>query len=343
MCASPTSRVCPVASKCFVIGNSTPRNHEPTCTPQGLHGFLDRGASWRTSRGDEVAAGFAVSHEADPGPALGTATKGCRWPRDGASTPGCGRMRRSRRPTVGSTTDGPGTLTAGRWPSGSRPGAPAWAVPSDRPLVADLPAGPVRARCGGGALGLGPAGPAVARLRDASPAFPVQYGLYTAFTALIAYAIFGTSRQMVQGPSGAVPRSRPRWSGRSSGAAALGTGKAVGYTAALALVAGVVYLAARAAADGLDLELPVQGGTGRLRPRLRPRHHHRPVAEAARDRQGVRHLCRGADRGDQAIPRHQPGDARRRCDLVGRPAAHAPLPQEVAPCADRRWRCRSWP
>ena len=33
---------------------------------------------------------------------------------------------------------------------------------------------------------------------------PVQYGLYTAFAALIAYPLFGTSRQLVQGPSAAV-------------------------------------------------------------------------------------------------------------------------------------------
>ena len=33
---------------------------------------------------------------------------------------------------------------------------------------------------------------------------PVQYGLYTAFAALIAYAVFGTARQVVQGPSATV-------------------------------------------------------------------------------------------------------------------------------------------
>lgn len=33
---------------------------------------------------------------------------------------------------------------------------------------------------------------------------PAQYGLSTAFVALIAYAIFGTSRHLVQGPSAAV-------------------------------------------------------------------------------------------------------------------------------------------
>ena len=65
---------------------------------------------------------------------------------------------------------------------------------------------------------------------------PVQYGLYTAFAALLGYALFGTSKHMVQGPSAAVaavvaavirplsapqrwepmtPRSsRPRWRSR---------------------------------------------------------------------------------------------------------------------------------
>ena len=33
---------------------------------------------------------------------------------------------------------------------------------------------------------------------------PVQYGLYTAFAALLAYALFGAARQVVTGPSGAV-------------------------------------------------------------------------------------------------------------------------------------------
>ncbi len=33
---------------------------------------------------------------------------------------------------------------------------------------------------------------------------PLQYGLYAAFAALIAYAIFGTSKQLVAGPSAAV-------------------------------------------------------------------------------------------------------------------------------------------
>jgi sulfate permease, SulP family len=72
---------------------------------------------------------------------------------------------------------------------------------------------------------------------------PVQYGLYAAFTGLVAYAIFGTSRQVVQGPSGAVAAVSAAVVGPIVGTSALGTDKAVGYTAALALMAGAVYLA----------------------------------------------------------------------------------------------------
>jgi SulP family sulfate permease len=75
-----------------------------------------------------------------------------------------------------------------------------------------------------------------------SPAFPCSYGLYTAFVALIAYAIFGTSRQMVQGPSGAVAAVSAAVVGPIVGIEALGTDKAIGYTAALALGAGVIYI-----------------------------------------------------------------------------------------------------
>jgi sulfate permease, SulP family len=72
---------------------------------------------------------------------------------------------------------------------------------------------------------------------------PVQFGLYTAFAALIAYAIFGTSRHMVQGPSAAVAAVSAAVVGPLVGVAALGTNKAVPYTAALALTTGAVYLA----------------------------------------------------------------------------------------------------
>jgi MFS superfamily sulfate permease-like transporter len=67
---------------------------------------------------------------------------------------------------------------------------------------------------------------------------PVQHGRYPAFVALIAYAIFGTSRKMAQGRG----RGLGRRARADLGNRGLGTDQAVGWTAALALVAGVVYL-----------------------------------------------------------------------------------------------------
>jgi sulfate permease, SulP family len=72
---------------------------------------------------------------------------------------------------------------------------------------------------------------------------PVQYGLYTAFAALLAYPVFGTSRQLAQGPSAAVCAVSAAVITPLVGASALGTTKAVGYTAALALATGAVYIA----------------------------------------------------------------------------------------------------
>jgi sulfate permease, SulP family len=72
---------------------------------------------------------------------------------------------------------------------------------------------------------------------------PVQYGLYTAFAALLVYPVFGTSRQLAQGPSAAVCAVSAAVITPLVGASALGTTKAIGYTAALALAAGAVYVA----------------------------------------------------------------------------------------------------
>jgi sulfate permease, SulP family len=72
---------------------------------------------------------------------------------------------------------------------------------------------------------------------------PVQYGLYTAFAALVAYAIFGTSKQVVQGPSGSVAAVSAAVVAPLVGTAAIGTDDAVPMTAALAITTGVVYLA----------------------------------------------------------------------------------------------------
>jgi sulfate permease, SulP family len=72
---------------------------------------------------------------------------------------------------------------------------------------------------------------------------PVQYGLYSAFAGLIAYTIFGTSRQMVQGPSATVAAVTAAVIAPLVGASAMGTNKAATFAAGLALVAGLVYVA----------------------------------------------------------------------------------------------------
>ena len=71
---------------------------------------------------------------------------------------------------------------------------------------------------------------------------PVEYGLYTAFAALIAYPLFGTSRQLVEGPSAAVCAVSAAVITPIVGASALGTQSAVGWSAALALATGAVYV-----------------------------------------------------------------------------------------------------
>ena len=71
---------------------------------------------------------------------------------------------------------------------------------------------------------------------------PAQYGLYTAFVALVAYAIFGTSRHLAQGPSAAVCAVSAAAITPIIGTSALGSDEAIGWTAALALATGFVYL-----------------------------------------------------------------------------------------------------
>ena len=71
---------------------------------------------------------------------------------------------------------------------------------------------------------------------------PVQYGLYTAFAALVAYPLFGTSKHLAEGPSAAVCAVCAAVIAPLAGAAALGTEAAAPYAAALALVTGGVYV-----------------------------------------------------------------------------------------------------
>src|SRR4051812_28025827 len=72
---------------------------------------------------------------------------------------------------------------------------------------------------------------------------PVQYGLYTAFAALIGYAVFGSARQLVEGPSAAVCAVCAAVIAPLVGKSALGTDAAAPYAAALALATAAVYVA----------------------------------------------------------------------------------------------------
>jgi sulfate permease, SulP family len=134
---------------------------------------------------------------------------------------------------------------------------------------------------------------------------PVQYGLYTAFVAMVAYAIFGTSRQVVQGPSAAVCAVSAAVITPLVGAAAFGTSKAVPYTAALALVAGAIYVAlgllrrgwvsnflSKAVMAGFILGFAIG---------IIIDQSHKLLWGA----KGRRHLRPGADRHDQGDPRYQ--------------------------------------
>jgi SulP family sulfate permease len=71
---------------------------------------------------------------------------------------------------------------------------------------------------------------------------PVQYGLYTAFAALLAYPLFGTSKHLAEGPSAAVCAVCAAVITPLAGAAAMGTDAAAPYAAALAVATGAVYV-----------------------------------------------------------------------------------------------------
>jgi sulfate permease, SulP family len=71
---------------------------------------------------------------------------------------------------------------------------------------------------------------------------PVQYGLYTAFAALLAYPIFGTSKHLAEGPSAAICALCAAVITPLVGAGALGTDAASPFAAALALATAAVYI-----------------------------------------------------------------------------------------------------
>ena len=157
---------------------------------------------------------------------------------------------------------------------------------------------------------------------------PVQYGLYTAFAALIAYAIFGTSRQVVQGPSATVAAVSTAVITPLAGAAAIGTEEAAPWAAALALATGAVYLALGSCAwAGSRTSSP-----GRCSPDSSSASRSGSSSTSRRSCSGSsvrrRDLRRGAHARARRARQRQPDDARRRgrvrsrscsrCDTCGR-------------------------
>lgn len=69
---------------------------------------------------------------------------------------------------------------------------------------------------------------------------PAQYGLYAALGALIGYALFGTSRQLITGPSATV--AAVSFAVVSGLAASPNSDEWIAYTAALAFVAGIIFI-----------------------------------------------------------------------------------------------------
>lgn len=69
---------------------------------------------------------------------------------------------------------------------------------------------------------------------------PPQYGLYTALGALVGYAVFGTSRQLITGPSATV--AAVSFSAVALLSSSPNSTDWVAFTAALALMAGMIYI-----------------------------------------------------------------------------------------------------
>ena len=165
---------------------------------------------------------------------------------------------------------------------------------------------------------------------------PVQYGLYTAFAALVVYPLFGTSRQLVQGPSAAVCAVSAAVVTPLAGAKALGTSGAVGWTAALAITTGLAYLALGLLRMGWVSTFLSKAVMAGFVLGFAARHRDRPDARAARRVGPQRVLPVGAVGHDPGDPGHEPRDARGRRRLAGAPARHAPAAAALAADAHRR-------
>ena len=129
---------------------------------------------------------------------------------------------------------------------------------------------------------------------------PIENGLYAAAAGAIIYALFCTSRQISTGPSSSLAAV----AGGAVLATRLGGQDAAQLVAAITLVTGGLFLAARAVPPGLDRTVPLEGGDHRVPRRRRDRRDDRRAFQADRDvierRQRV---ARALDRGSRASAR----------------------------------------
>lgn len=122
---------------------------------------------------------------------------------------------------------------------------------------------------------------------------PPETGLVTAFAALSAYAVFGTSRHIKVTTSSSVAIMS------ASVVAAIAAGNVAYYiesSAALAIVVGIILMVAGAAPARLPRAVPCRLGRDRVRHRSRVHDHRRAVAGPPRPPCRRRHDRAGVDR-----------------------------------------------
>ena len=144
---------------------------------------------------------------------------------------------------------------------------------------------------------------------------PLQNGLYAAAAGALLYAVFGTSRQISMGPSSGLAAV--------AASAVLAAGitdehDVASFVAAITLASGLVFLAPRRSADGLDRAVPVSGGGYRVPVRGRDRRRDRRAPQAHRDRCHRDEQLAGAVVLARDGRRRARVDRRRRAGLAGR-------------------------
>ena len=160
---------------------------------------------------------------------------------------------------------------------------------------------------------------------------PAQYGLYAALGALIGYGIFGTSGQMVTGPSAAIAAVSASvvtlW-------AAAGSSRMGRVHRHACRVRGRDLRPARRAQDGMDLPFPLRCRSRRVRLWLRVWAHRGPGSQDPWPVKSERELLPGARGRGQGPRGHESPHARR-----GR--RERPCAGRLPACSCRNCRARS--